>query len=77
MQLYINVPGESHEAVIQVLREALECHVCGLKDASEAATTDRTLETIEDLTLVTGSMSEDIRITSHILEAINVTANLN
>lgn len=66
--------NHSEEAIVGVLREALECHVEGLKEAQKAATTDRTIETPEDLTLVTGSMSEDIAIAEELLEAINVRA---
>lgn len=59
----------------QVLREALECHVEGLRSAFKEATADRTIENIDDLTLVTGSMSEDIRIAERLLEGINVGAS--
>ena len=59
----------------QVLKEALECHIEGLKSAYKEATEDRTIETPEDLTLVTGSMSEDIEAAEKIMEVVNVYAN--
>lgn len=72
--IILDIPDRELEEVSGVLRDALECHVSGLREATEAATSDRTLESPEELTLVTGSMSEDIRIAEELLEAVNVCA---
>jgi hypothetical protein len=68
--LILDLPDREEEEVAGVLRDALECHVSGLKEATVAATQDRTLESPEELTLATGSMSEDINIAEALLEVI-------
>lgn len=59
----------------QVLREAIECHAEGLKEAIGGATTDRTLSEPEQLTEATGSMTEDINVCNYLLGVINVSAS--
>jgi hypothetical protein len=76
MEIKLILPDNHHvDSVVAVLKEALECHVNGLKEATEAATTDRTLESPEELMVVTGSMSEDISIAEMLLEVFNVPAD--
>jgi hypothetical protein len=59
-------------ASARVLYEALEAHKEGLEEAREHVTVDPTLETAEDLTVVTGSIQEDITLCIEMMENLDV-----
>lgn len=64
--------GELSPAHLNVIHEALELHRDGLRDALQEATTDGTLESVDDLLEVTGELATDIRLAEEILGAIDV-----
>jgi hypothetical protein len=75
MVLILTVDNVEQEHGVQVLQEAMECHVEGLKASRDEATTDRTIEEPEDLVNVTRSMDNDLEAAQKILEVINVYAH--
>lgn len=58
------------EDQFNVLKEALEIHVEGLKEAKQEATKDRTLEKPEDLLSVASDLDKDIAAGEHMLKEL-------
>jgi hypothetical protein len=67
MKLELYIPTHRAEEVERVLQEALELHIKGLEAAKQAATTDGTIETAEELLDVARDIDGDCEIADLIL----------